>query len=88
MTPVPGYDLDPPTEARLIAALTATFDADTAKTLVATAARKMHRRHLHSPEDGITTTEILMDLGDLLRVTARSEKIRAVTHRVLHAAIR
>ena len=87
MARIPGYELDPPSEAQLIAALTATFGADTATTLVALAADRMNRRHLHSAEDVIKATEILMDLGDLLRVTARSEKIRAVTHRALHAPV-
>ncbi|MEV4281528.1 hypothetical protein [Actinoplanes xinjiangensis] len=87
MTTPAGYDLDPPTEARLLASLTAAFDPDTAKTLVTLAARKMQRRNLRTTDDVIKATEILMDIGDRLRVTSRSEKIRAVTHRALHAAV-
>ena len=88
MTRIADYDLDPPSQDRLLAALTAAFDAETAKVLVGIATRKLGRAQLTSAEDVIRATETFMDIGDRLRVTARSEKIRAVTHRALHAAVR
>ena len=84
---IPGYDYDQPTEQSLIAALTASVGADAAKALAELAAKKLGRRQA-SPDGLIATTEYLMELGDLLRVTARSEKIRTVTYRALNAAVK
>ena len=80
-TTIPGYDLDQPTKASLIAALSAAIGADTARALVDLTSKKLRTTRPGNPDDLIALTEALMDIGDRLRVTARSEKIRAVTHR-------
>ena len=84
---IPGYQLDQPTEASLIAALSAAVGPDTARALVDLTSKKLRRSRPAGPDDLIRLTEALMEIGDLLRVTARSEKIRAVTYRALNAAI-
>ena len=85
---IPGYQLDQPTEASLIAALSTAIGADTARALVQLTTKKLGPYRASNPDDLIRLTEALMEIGDHLRVTAPSEKIRAVTHRALHAAVR
>ncbi|GIF05056.1 hypothetical protein [Actinoplanes siamensis] len=83
---IPRYDYQQPTQADLLSALTTSVGADAAKVLVELAARRAGRPQPDSPDELVPMIEYLMELGDLLRVTARSEKIRAVTYRALHAA--
>ncbi len=85
---IPGYDYAQPTDKSLLAALTTSVGPDAAKALTDLAAKKLGRRTPAGPDDLIAMTEYLMELGDLLRVTTRSEKIRAVTYRALNAAMR
>ncbi|MEU4161691.1 hypothetical protein [Actinoplanes sp. NPDC026670] len=87
MSTISGYDYEVPTEAKLVAALGAAAGSDIARALVSLAARKLNKGHLRTPDDVIRATEVLMELGDQLRVTARSEKIRAVTYRALRATV-
>jgi hypothetical protein len=85
---IPGYDYAQPTEKTLLGALTTSIGADAARTLTDLATKKLGRRSPAGPDDLIAITEYLIELGDLLRVTARSEKIRNVTYRALNAAVK
>jgi hypothetical protein len=85
---IPGYDYAQPTAKSLTAALTTSVGAEAARALTDLAAKKLGRRTPAGPADLIAMTEYLMELGDLLRVTARSEKIRAVTYRALNAVVK
>ncbi|AEV86722.1 hypothetical protein ACWT_5705 [Actinoplanes sp. SE50] len=84
MPTVPGYDLDQPTQASLTAALSAQLGPETARALVDLTAKKLRLTRSGTTDDLVRLTEELMTIGDVLRVTARSEKIRAVTYRALH----
>jgi hypothetical protein len=83
---IPRYDYDPPTEKTLLSALTDSVGADAARALTGVATKKLGRRP-DNIDDLIHMSEYLMELGDLLRVTARSQKILAVTYRALNAAV-
>ncbi|AEV86794.1 hypothetical protein ACWT_5776 [Actinoplanes sp. SE50] len=85
---IPGYDYAQPTEKSLLTALTASVGADAARALTDLAVKKAGRRTSASTDDLVKMTEYLMELGDLVRVTARSEKIRAVTYRALHDTVK
>ncbi|GAA4609668.1 hypothetical protein BJY16_007442 [Actinoplanes octamycinicus] len=87
MPTVPAYNLDQPTQASLTAALSAQLGPETARALVDLTTKKLHLSRSGTTDDLIRLTEELMAIGDLLRVTARSEKIRAVTYRALHQSI-
>ncbi|MEU8663207.1 hypothetical protein, partial [Actinoplanes philippinensis] len=60
---------------------------DLARALVDITARKARLSRPCGLDDLVRMTELLMEAGDLLRVTARSEKIRAVTYRALYATM-
>ena len=85
---IPGYDYAEPTEKSLLSALTTSVGADAARALTDLATKKLGRRNPTGPDDLIAMANYLMELGDLLRVTARSEKIRTVTYRALNAAVK
>lgn len=85
---IPGYDYDPPTENSLIAALIASVGPVAAKALADLAAKQVGKRGPASLEDLLRMTEYLIEVSDMVRVTARSERIRAVTYRALHAAVK
>lgn len=88
MSTIPGHALDRPTQAALIAALSAQLGPETARALVDLTIKKLRLVRPYTTDDLVTMAEDLMNVGDVLRVTARSEKIRAVTYRALHEALR
>ncbi|GAA1654147.1 hypothetical protein [Actinoplanes couchii] len=82
---IAGWDFEQPTEAGLLDELTdAIGDPHGARMLLDITCRQLRlERPLTSPGDIILATECLLEMGDLLRVAARSTKIRAVTYRAL-----
>jgi hypothetical protein len=88
MSTIPGHNLDQPTPASLIAALSVQLGAETARALVDLTVKKLRLTRPYTTDDLVAVTEDLMALGNVLRVTARSEKIRAVTYRALHETLR
>ncbi|MEU8244174.1 hypothetical protein AB0C07_38470 [Actinoplanes missouriensis] len=84
MPTVPGHNLEQPTVASLTTALSAQLGAETARALVDLTTRKLRLSRPYTTDDLLKIIEDLMAAGDVLRVTARSEKIRAVTYRALH----
>ncbi|MEU4427089.1 hypothetical protein AB0F81_41240 [Actinoplanes sp. NPDC024001] len=87
MSTIPGHNLEQPTPASLTTALSAQLGTDTARTLVELTIKKLRLSRPYTTDDLIAMTDDLMALGDVLRVTARSEKIRAVTYRALNQTI-
>jgi hypothetical protein len=87
MPTIPGHQYEQPTEAALVGALADVIGGDLARAVVDAVARKAGLSRPCGPDDLVRMTELLMEVGDLLRVTARSEKIRAVTYRALYAAV-
>jgi hypothetical protein len=87
MTTLPGRDHDKPSQAALVAALGAAVGRDAARVFVDLASKKL--KHTRPPDtmDLIQVMEVLMEWGDLMRVIARTEKVRAVTYRALHEAV-
>ena len=86
MTAIPDVG-QPPTEASVLAELGTVIGEEIAKALWENACRS---RQLNRPvtrsEDLIAVSDTLMELANLLRVSARSSKVRLVTYRALGAA--
>ena len=61
--------------------------ADIAEALIDAALRDQNRDALTTTDEVIRASEVLMEIGELVRVAARSEKVRAITYRALHAAV-
>jgi hypothetical protein len=87
MNKIPGYDDERPSEAALVAALGEAVGAGVARVLVDLAAKNLRQNRPANTVELIQVMELLMDWGDHLRATARSEKIRAVTYRALHEPV-
>lgn len=80
--------LDEPTEASVIAELAGTIGAENAEMLWVIVCRRLKvSRPVTDPQHLIKATETLMELGDVLRVSGRSAKVRMITYRALKAVI-
>ncbi|GAA4947601.1 hypothetical protein [Actinoplanes utahensis] len=80
--------LDEPTEASVIAELAGTVGAENAEMLWVIVCRRLKvSRPVTDPQHLIKATETLMELGDVLRVSGRSAKVRLITYRALEAAL-
>ncbi|BEL03037.1 hypothetical protein Q0Z83_012280 [Actinoplanes sichuanensis] len=88
MTMISGHDYEQPTERSFVAALAAAVGPETARALVDLTAKRVRPGRPYTPDDLVRMAEALMEVGDQLRVTARSEKIRAVTYRALYAVVK
>jgi hypothetical protein len=82
------YAHDQSARKNMIGALTDSVGAEAASILTDLAFRKAGRRLPASTDDLISMAEYLMELGALVRVTARAQKVAAVTHRALFAAVK
>ncbi|GIE58534.1 hypothetical protein BJY16_007366 [Actinoplanes octamycinicus] len=87
MPTIPSHNLEQPTPASLTAALSAQLGPEAARALVDLSIKKLRLSRPYTIDDLVSLTEDLMNIGDLLRVTARSEKIRAVTYRALNLSV-
>lgn len=81
------YDSTQSARRSMTSALTDTVGAQAASVLTDLAFRNLGHRRPAGPDDLIRMAEYLMELGDLVRVAARSQKIEAVTNRALYAAV-
>jgi hypothetical protein len=81
------YDCNQSARRNMISALTDTVGAQAASVLTDLAFRNLGHRRPASADDLIRMAEYLMELGDLVRTAARSQKIEAVTYRALYAAV-
>ncbi|WP_229070076.1 hypothetical protein [Actinoplanes sp. DH11] len=84
MTTLPGWNYEQPTEAEILAALTAYVGRDTA-TAVWDALCRQHgiERPVERTADLLRACDHLTYLGTIARVTGRSGKIRAATYQAL-----
>ncbi|MEV0897121.1 hypothetical protein [Actinoplanes sp. NPDC049802] len=89
MTTMDGWNFDQPTEAEMLKALAdALGGPEYARAVLDTVCRKIGQsRPVTSPGDMIRVAEALLEFADMLRVTARSVKIRAVTYRALEGVL-
>ncbi|GIE32672.1 hypothetical protein Ait01nite_057170 [Actinoplanes italicus] len=81
------YNCTQSARSNMISALTGTVGVQAASVLTDLALRNLGHRRPASTDDLIRMAEYLMELGDLVRAAARSQKIEAVTYRALHAAV-
>ncbi len=75
------YDHHQPARKNMIGALTRSVGAEAATVLTDLAFRTLGQRRPANTEDLIRMAEYLMELGNQVRVTARSQKVDAVTYR-------
>lgn len=87
MTTLPVHDYEKPSQAALVAALGAAVGREAARVFVDLASKSLKHNRPANTVELIQVMEVLMEWGDLMRVTARTEKIRAVTYRALHEAV-
>ncbi|GIF16382.1 hypothetical protein [Actinoplanes teichomyceticus] len=87
-TTIPGWNYEQPTEETMLGELASALGGDeNAVAAFEMACRRLgQRRPVADPDDLIRVSETLQELGDLLRVTARSAKIRVSTYQALRAA--
>jgi hypothetical protein len=81
------YDYSQPARKNMTSALTATVGAEAATVLTDLALRTLGHRRTAGTDDLIRMADYLMELGNLVRTTARSQKVDAVTYRALYAMV-
>ncbi|WP_433788578.1 hypothetical protein [Actinoplanes sp. CA-252034] len=81
------YDYNRSARKNMITALTDTVGAEAASVLTNLAFKALDRRHPASADELIRMADYLMELANLVRVTARSQKVDAVTYRALYAPV-
>lgn len=86
---VPGWNFEQPTEAGLLDDITVALgDRKGAGLLLDLGCLRLGlKRPIQDTGDIIAVAEWLLEFGDLMRVTGRSAKIRAVTYRALNASV-
>jgi hypothetical protein len=78
------YDYDPPSEASMTSELSEVLGAENARLLIDLACSQLRlARPADEPQELIEIADTLMTIADLLRVAARSTKVRAITHRAI-----
>jgi hypothetical protein len=85
---VSRYGQDRPTEADALRALAELLGPRTAEGIWDLSARELGlTRPLETPADLRRMAEHLMSVGDLLRVAARSTKVRVITYEALSRSV-
>jgi hypothetical protein len=81
------YDYNRTARKNMLGALTESVGAEAATVLTNLAFKTLDQRRAASAEELIRMADYLMELGNLVRATARSQKVEAVTYRALFAAV-
>ncbi|GAA2847707.1 hypothetical protein Acy02nite_02880 [Actinoplanes cyaneus] len=81
------FDYNRTARKNMLSALTEAVGAEAATVLTNLAFRSLDQRRAASAEELIKMADYLMELGNLVRGAARSQKVEAVTYRALFAAV-
>ena len=88
MTKIPGWNLEKPTEAAVVAELAKALGPESADAIWAAVCRQLGvQEQVTDVNDLIRVCEALVLLGEITRVAGRSGKVRALTYRALFDAL-
>lgn len=81
------FDCNRSARKNMISALTGTVGAEAASVFTNLAFKALDQRRPAGADDLIRMADYLMELGNLVRATARSQRVAAVTYRALNASV-